>query len=99
MAEVSVVVVTYDALPWVEQCLESVRDVPTIMVDNGSSDGTVAFVRERFPEVVVIEFENLGLAAGWNTGIRETDSDYALLLNADAWLVGDALRAKLAVRV
>jgi len=92
MAEVSVVVVTYDALPWVEQCLESVRDVPTIMVDNGSSDGTVAFVRERFPEVVVIEFENLGLAAGWNTGIRETDSDYALLLNADAWLVGDALR-------
>ena len=53
MAEVSVVVVTYDALPWVEQCLESVRDVPTIVVDNGSSDGTVAFVRERFPEVEV----------------------------------------------
>ena len=51
MAEVSVVVVTYDALPWVEHCLESVRDVPTIVVDNGSSDGTVAFVRERFPEV------------------------------------------------
>jgi len=92
MAEVSVVVVTYDALPWVESCLESVHDVPTVVVDNGSRDGTVAFVRERFPEVHVIESENLGLAAGWNTGIRETDSRYVLLLNADAWLVGDALR-------
>ena len=37
MAEVSVVVVTYDALPWVEQCLESVRGTRTIVVDNGSS--------------------------------------------------------------
>ncbi len=92
MAEVSVVVVTYDALPWVEQCLESVRDVPTVVVDNGSRDGTVAFVRERFPEVTVIESENLGLAAGWNAGMRETESRYVLLLNADAWLVGDALR-------
>ena len=92
MAEVCAVVVTYDALPWVEQCLESVRDVPTTVVDNGSRDGTVALVRERFPDVEVIESENLGLAAGWNTGIRQTDSRYVLLLNADAWLVGDALR-------
>ncbi len=92
MVDVSVVVVTYDALPWIERCLESVGVVPTVVVDNGSSDGTVAFVRERFPDVRVIESENLGLAAGWNTGIRDTESRYVLLLNADAWLVGDALR-------
>ena len=89
--DVAVVVVTYDALPWIEQCLESVEGVPAVVVDNGSSDGTVPFVRERFPEVRVIESENRGLAAGWNTGIRETDSRYVLILNADAWLVGDAL--------
>ena len=89
--DVAVVVVTYDALPWIEQCLESVRGVPTVVVDNGSSDGTVAFVRERFPGVRVIESENRGLAAGWNIGLRETDSRYALILNADAWLIGDAL--------
>ena len=47
--DVAVVVVTYDALPWIEQCLESVRGVPTVVVDNGSSDGTVAFVREPLP--------------------------------------------------
>jgi N-acetylglucosaminyl-diphospho-decaprenol L-rhamnosyltransferase len=89
--EVAVVVVTYDALPWIERCLESVRGAPTVVVDNGSGDGTVALVRERFPEVRVIESENRGLSAGWNVGIRETDSRYVLLLNADAWLIGDAL--------
>ena len=90
-ARVAVVVVTYDALPWIEQCLTSVRGVETVVVDNGSSDGTVAFVRERFPDVRVIETENRGLGAGWNVGIRETSSQYVLLLNADAWLAERAL--------
>jgi N-acetylglucosaminyl-diphospho-decaprenol L-rhamnosyltransferase len=90
-SDVAVVVVTYDALPWIERCLESVRGVPTVVVDNDSRDGTVALVRDRFPDVQVIETENRGLGAGWNAGIRETQSRYVLLLNADAWLVGDAL--------
>jgi hypothetical protein len=89
--DVSVVVVTYDALPWIEQCLASVVGVETVVVDNGSRDGTVAFVRERFPDVRVLESENRGLGAGWNLGIRETESAYVLLLNADAWLLDDAL--------
>jgi len=90
--DVAAVVVTYDALPWIEQCLASIHGVPTVVVDNGSGDGTVDVVRERFPEARVVEEQNRGLAAGWNVGIRETDSRYVLLLNADAWLVGDALR-------
>ena len=65
--------------------------MPTVVVDHGSSDGTVDFVRERFPEVELVEAENRGLAAGWNRGIRETEGRYVLLLNADAWLLGDAL--------
>ena len=85
------VVVTYDALPWIEQCLDSLRAVETVVVDNGSSDGTVAFVREGFPDVRVVEAENRGLGAGWNVGIRETSSTYVLLLNADAWLLDGAL--------
>jgi N-acetylglucosaminyl-diphospho-decaprenol L-rhamnosyltransferase len=88
---VAAVVVTYDALPWIEPCLESLRGVETVVVDNGSSDGTVAFVRERFPDARVIESANRGLGAGWNVGLRETSSTYALLLNADAWLVEGAL--------
>jgi GT2 family glycosyltransferase len=85
------IVVTYNGLPWIERCLESLVGVETVVVDNGSEDGTVALVRERFPDVRVLESENRGLAASWNRGIRETESRYVLLLNSDAWLVGDAL--------
>ena len=91
-ARVAAVVVTYDALPWIGQCLDSLRGVETLVVDNGSTDGTVTFVRERFPEMRLIESENRGLGAGWNTGIRETAGTYVLLLNADAWMREGALR-------
>jgi hypothetical protein len=88
---VAAVVVTYDALPWIEQCLDSLAGVETVVVDNGSRDETVAFVRARYPDVRVVESENRGLAAGWNIGIRETESRWVLLLNADAWLEDEAL--------
>jgi GT2 family glycosyltransferase len=91
MAEVSAVVVTYDALPWIERCLASVAGCETVVVDNGSSDGTVELVRERFPAVRLIEQGNRGLAAGWNAGMRAASGRYFLILNADAWAVGDAI--------
>jgi N-acetylglucosaminyl-diphospho-decaprenol L-rhamnosyltransferase len=88
---VAAVVVTYDALPWIENCLDSLAGVETVVVDNGSSDGTVSFVRERHPGVRLVESENRGLGAGWNLGTRETASTYVLLLNADAWMTEGAL--------
>ena len=96
-ADASVVVVTLDALPWLEQCLESVRGVETVVVDAGSTDGTLELVRERFPDVRLVEVENRGLAVGWNEGIRQMSGRYVLLLNADAWLVGDALATLVSV--
>ena len=95
-ARAACVIVTYDALPWITQSLESVSGVETVVVDNGSSDGTVAVVRDRFPDVHVLESENRGLSAGWNAGIRATTAEHVLLLNADAWLVDDALDALVA---
>jgi hypothetical protein len=91
MTDVSVVVVTYNALPWLERCLESVRAYETIVVDHGSTDGTLELVRRRFPEVRLIEEGNTGLGAGSNTGMRVASGDYFLLLNSDAWAVGDAV--------
>lgn len=88
---VACVVVTFDALPWIERCLESVAGTETVVVDNGSTDGTVDVVRERFPSVRVVESENRGLCAGWNRGIVSTAAEHVLVLNADAWLVEDAL--------
>lgn len=87
------VVVTYDAMPWLEQCLDGVAGIQTVVVDNGSSDGTVAFVRARFPDVTLVETDNRGLAAGWNRGLRETDAELALVLNADAWPTRGSLEA------
>ena len=91
MASVSVVVVTYNALPWVERALESVRGHETIVVDHGSTDGTLELVRERFPEARVIEQENKGLGGGSNAGMRVATGDWFLLLNSDAWPVGEAI--------
>src|SRR3954447_18299903 len=88
---VSVVVVTWNALPYIERCLDSVRGHETIVVDHGSTDGTLELVRGRFPEVRVIEQENKGLGAGLNAGMRAAPARYHLLINSDAWLEEDAL--------
>ena len=89
MAEVAVVVVTYNAMPWLTRCLESVAGVECVVVDHGSTDGSVE--RARAAGVTVVEQENRGLAAGWNRGLRETEGRYVLILNADAWLLDGAL--------
>src|SRR6476619_5213103 len=91
MADVSVVVVTYNALPWVEQALESVRGHETIVVDHGSTDGTLALVRERFPEAVVVEQANVGMGGGNNAGMRVAHGEWFFLLNSDAWVLDDGL--------
>jgi hypothetical protein len=79
-------------------CLDSLRGIETVCVDNGSSDGSADAVAERFPEVELIRTEvNLGFAAGNNVGIRralDRGADWVLLLNNDA-LAEDGLVAAL----
>jgi N-acetylglucosaminyl-diphospho-decaprenol L-rhamnosyltransferase len=92
VSKVGVVVVTFNALAYIERCLKSVRGYKTVVVDHGSTDGTPEFVRERFPEVTLLHSENRGLAAGWNRGIAALGSlRYLFILNADAWVLGDAI--------
>jgi N-acetylglucosaminyl-diphospho-decaprenol L-rhamnosyltransferase len=94
--EVSAIVVTYNALPWVEQALESVPGTELVVVDHGSTDGTLDLVRERFPEAVVVEQENKGFGAGNNAGMQAASGRWYLLLNSDAWLEPGALEALVA---
>ena len=89
-SDTSALVVTYNAVPWIERCLASVAGCETVVVDNGSTDGTVELVRERFPAARLIEQDNKGLAAGWNAGMRAASGRYFLILNADAWAVDAA---------
>jgi GT2 family glycosyltransferase len=88
---VSVVVVTWNAADHLERCLESVSGHETVVVDNGSTDGTVSLLRERFPGVRVIEQDNKGMGGGNNAGILAATGRYILLLNSDAWVIDDAV--------
>src|SRR2546428_4944240 len=89
--DVSVIVVSFNARPWLERCLESVAGHETIVVDHGSTDGSLELVRSRFPGARVIEQENRGMGAGNNAGMRVADGRYFFLLNPDAWVSGGAI--------
>ena len=88
--KLSVIIVSYNVKHYVEQCLISLRralsgiDAEVFVVDNHSHDGTVELLREQFPEVrVVASNHNLGFARANNIAIRQSQSEYVLLLNPD----------------
>jgi GT2 family glycosyltransferase len=93
MADVSVVVVTYNSMPELERCLQSVSRHDVVVVDHGSTDGSVELVRGRFPGMRLLEQDNRGFGAGMNAGMRVAGGRYFLLLNADAWVLGDAVES------
>ena len=83
--------VTLNGLPWIERCLESLGGLDTVVVDHGSTDGTLDIVRDRFPNVRLMEQANTGYGAGLNAGFRASSPRYWLVINSDAWLVDDAV--------
>ena len=87
MPRVSAVVVSFNSRQHLERCLGSVLDEvdEAIVVDSGSSDGSADLVRGSFPSVRVLEVENRGFGAATNAGVRASNGEYLLLLNADAW--------------
>ena len=97
---IAVVIVNWNGRHLLDACLASTlaqRPAParTIVVDNGSTDGSLAHLRAHWPDVVALDAgANLGFSAGNNLGIRDALSagaDYILLLNNDAELLPGAL--------
>jgi len=95
---VLVIVLCYNGIELTLCCLESLRwqtygAVDVLVVDNSSTDNTPQIVRERFPEVTLVETgANLGFAAGNNVGLRYACAkgyDYVLLLNNDTEVAQD----------
>lgn len=90
MARVVVIIPNYNGAALLPDCLEGLRrqtfrDFLTVVVDNGSVDGSVDLVRTRYPEVRLVALpRNLGFAGAVNRAILETDSEYVALLNNDA---------------
>jgi GT2 family glycosyltransferase len=80
-----------------EECLSSLRrqdfkDFEVVLVDNASKDASVAFVKENFPEVRVVQSDsNLGFTGGNNLGITFCSGEYVLFLNNDTRVESDAL--------
>ena len=99
-ARVLAVVVTYNGMEWIDRCLGALGDSPqvfhTVVIDNGSTDGTPAHIRGAFPDVELIEAgENLGFGAANNVGFRralDEGATHVFLLNQDAWPNAGCLR-------
>lgn len=88
MPAVSVIIVSYKVRYYIEQCLYSVlRSVPDaeiFVVDNDSADGSVEFLRKRFPQVEVIDNGcNAGFGKANNIALAKATGRYVLFLNPD----------------
>ena len=87
---VSVIIVNWNGKHLLSECLDGLREqafrkFSTILVDNGSTDGSVDFVSHHYPEVEVIGLvENSGFATGNNIAIKRAKTKYIALLNNDA---------------
>lgn len=95
MKKLTVVIVSYNVEDYLYQCLHSVYkalqdvDAEVYVVDNHSHDNTVEMVRREFPDVVLVASNhNLGFSRANNIAIRQSDSEYVLLLNPDT-IVGE----------
>jgi GT2 family glycosyltransferase len=97
---VSVIIVNFNGRELLKKCLESVlkSDYPldkleVILVDNGSTDGSVEFVKQSFPKVKIIPLsKNYGFAYANNIGFKKSNGDLILLLNNDAYLQRNTLK-------
>ncbi|MBC7850699.1 MAG: glycosyltransferase family 2 protein, partial [Chitinophagaceae bacterium] len=94
------ILVTYNGSTWIDKCIQSVltsscaSDI--IVIDNASSDDTVAIIRQRYPQVELhCSEKNLGFGKANNIGIKRAialKADFVLLLNQDAWIESGTLQ-------
>ena len=96
MKKLTVIIVKYNVKFYIDQCLHSLQaalediDAEVYVVDNHSRDGSVSYLKKRHPKVhVVASNHNLGFSRANNIAIRQSESEYVLLLNPDT-IVGEA---------
>jgi GT2 family glycosyltransferase len=99
MPKVSIIVLNFNGKHFLNDCINSVlkqdfTDYELMIVDNNSSDGSVDFVNQNFPNIVLIQSDrNLGFAGGNNLGVKSAKGELVVLLNNDTivkegWLTG-----------
>ena len=99
---VSIIIVNCNGRGFLQGCLESIfnqscSDFEIIFIDNGSTDDSVQYVKEKFPDVIIIENrENLGFARANNQGIAIAKGKYIALLNNDTVVDREWIKSLLA---
>jgi GT2 family glycosyltransferase len=101
---VSIIILSYNTKKYLYNCLKSLDThlrhdkLEIIVVDNASTDDSVAMVKKEFPAVTLIVNEkNLGFGAGNNVGVKHAQGEYVLFLNSDTLLDRDILADMLKV--
>lgn len=99
MIDISIIIVNYNVRYFIEQCIHSVYrasdglNIEVIVVDNNSVDNSVPVIKEKFPDVKLIENKkNVGFAKANNQAIKIAKGKYILLLNPDTLVEEDTLR-------
>ncbi len=99
MEKVTVIIPNYNGKKYLNDCLNSLKkqtfkDYCVIIVDNGSTDGSVEFIKREYPRIKLIELSgNTGFANAANVGIRAAESPYVFLLNDDTMCDEGAIEA------
>jgi GT2 family glycosyltransferase len=100
--KLSIIIVSYNVRSYLEQCLQSVQKAlegiegEVWVVDNNSQDDSVEVIRRDYPWVrLIANTENMGFARANNLAIRQSQSDYVLLLNPDTVVEEPTLRGVL----
>ena len=96
MPRLSIIIVSYNVKAYLEKCLLSVQKAlvgishELFVIDNASTDGSAALVKERFPDVTLIENpENIGFARAINCALKKAEGEYIALLNPDTLVQKD----------
>jgi GT2 family glycosyltransferase len=103
--KVSVIVVTYNGLKWIDKCLsalsKSVIEHRVIVIDNASTDGTPGFIRKNYQDITLLEQpQNLGFGIANNIGLSlaiKENCDYVFLLNQDAYISPETIHTLIKV--
>ena len=96
--KVTVVIPNYNGIEYLRECLKSLeeqsfKEFVTLIVDNCSADGSREFIKENYPEIRLIEMDkNYGFSIAVNKGIRESRTEYVILLNNDTVVHKDYIK-------
>ena len=85
------IIVTYNAMRWIDKCIETIKEdhiqLEIVVIDNNSTDGTVEYIKENFPDIKILpQHDNLGFSGANNIGYEmalKNDADFVYLLNQD----------------